>query len=880
MAAAGGVWSGGAGVYTPNDSSLNATYIPTTSEIQSGSLNLYLTTTGNGTCPPDIDTVEVDFVSFDAIISVTPTDVSCFGGSDGVLEINLLGGISPYVFLWDNGETTASISGLFAGTYFSTITNGNGCDTILSISVGEPIELTVSLVGQTDVICNGESSGTANISVVGGTSSYSYLWANGEIVEDAFNLADGVQTVTVTDANSCQVVQLVTISEPLPLQLTVTNVNSSCGSSNGILNSTVSGGTLPYNYIWSTNATTATISGLTVGIYTVTVEDQNACKSMAYGFISDPVPITALVDSSYITCNGGSNGMAHVTANSGTTPYVFQWSNGQTDSVSVNMTSGMYSVTVSDAVGCKSVEQIELKEPPPIVVNLQAIPVICFGQSDGVITTDVTGGTSGYTYLWNTGATAPSITGQPTGLYAVSVMDAVNCSQAAQVSVTQPEALNITISSTNVSCNGGSDGTLSIVADGGSIPYDYTFDGVGVNSFIDGVSSGVHNVSVTDINGCVSSQILTITEPQFAINLILVSLPASCLGESNGSATVSVSGGVTPYSYFWSNNAINQTNATATGLPTGNYSVSVTDANNCGVNNTGSVFVSEPSQQLSAAITPSAVLCFGELSGNAVAQGEGGTSPYTYLWSTGGNQQTEINLGVGGYYLTVSDANGCQYETNVSIQEPQPIVVSVTDTPVSCFGFANGAASVVASGGISPYQYIWSNNALQANNSNISAGPYLVTVLDVNSCQSIGSVTVSEPTQLTSTMSITGPQCHDGNDGQALSILSGGTPPYFWQWDINTAFQSGDQATNLSAGSYVVNSTDDNGCSLADTALVINPTEISLITTPNSDTICPGESISVEYCPAEEPEITSTHGVMDWRLYNRKMYLLMKISCI
>ncbi|MBL4651298.1 MAG: SprB repeat-containing protein, partial [Flavobacteriales bacterium] len=763
LSATGGVWSGGNGVYTPNDSNLIATYTPTATELSSGSIELYLTTAGNGTCPADVDTVLINFVSFDPVIATNVVNVSCNGFSDGNAVINLSGGETPYSYLWSTGDVVDSVTGLAAGSYSVTLTNGNGCDTTIFVTVTEPQSLSVTLNTATDVSCSGFSDGAVDISVAGGTTAYSYLWDSGEASEDAVQLNAGVNIVTVTDANSCMLTFSVTINEPSPLAITISNVNSTCGSSNGSLDAIVSGGTTPYLYLWSNSSLTSSISGLNVGVYVVTVQDFNSCSITSLGNISDPVPITDITDSTNISCFGGADGTAHVSANSGTTPYVYSWSGGQTDSIATGLGAGIHTVTVTDNIGCKSAEQVELTEPSDLLLTITQSNVSCFGLSDGTATISASGGTTGYSYLWNTPSTNSSITSLVDGIYSVTVTDVNLCAKTVSLTITEPLALSLSYSFTDVSCNGGSDGTLSLSALGGNIPYVFYLDGAQVNSFVDNLGAGVYVVSISDNNGCSLQESITITEPLAAINLIMLSTPISCFGLSDGTATVSASGGTTPYSYQWGANTGNQTNATALNLLTNSYSVTLTDANNCDVTNIGTVNVTQPQQPISVTLTPVNVSCFNGSDGEIISLVVGGTTPYSYLWSNGESSGNINQLVVGNYILTVTDNNGCQFVENITITEPGPLNTTITGINTTCFQFSNGSALVSASGGTLPYSYVWSNNATSEVNTNISAGSYSVTVSDVNLCSTTVSITISEPVELTSVISITDVLCNNGN---------------------------------------------------------------------------------------------------------------------
>lgn len=842
LAASGGEWIGGNGTYNPSNTSLNTTYSPTPAEITSGVLDLSLVTTGNGSCPADTDDVQITFVDFSSVFTSTITDVSCNGFADGAVAMATSSFDSPYSYLWSNTETTQSNNGLTAGTYTVTITDTYSCDQVNSYTVSEPAILQVTLTSQTDISCFGLNDGVADITASGGTAPYTYVWSNGSNNEDPTNLSSGVQTVTVTDANSCSSTMNVTINEPADLAVNISNVNSSCGSSNGSLTALPSGGTTPFIYSWSNGGNTQTINSLAAGYYTVTVTDNNGCSENAGAGISDPVPITDITDSTHISCFGGNDGMAHVTSSAGTTPYTFNWNTGQTDSIATGLMAGTHTVTITDNVGCKSIEQVMLTQPNALQVNISSQNPSCFGGNDGTANATVSGGTTSYNYLWSNGQNSSLSTGLSSGVTAVTITDANSCTISGTTTLTDPTPIDTDTVFTNVSCKSGNNGSADVSATGGTAPYTYLWNNGTTSSLNTGLQAGTHFVTVYDANMCFTTTSVNISEPAFAINLILSNTNINCFGGNGGTATVAPSGGTTPYSYLWDANAGFQNTQTAVGLSAGTYSVTVYDANNCDVNNVGTVTVTEPSSALSLSLSITDVSCFGGSDGAVGANVSGGTPGYTYSWNNGSSAPTISNLFAGSYDVTITDNNGCTTESGAVVDEPVALLANASATSVTCFGQSDGTAQVAASGGTSPYVFNWSNGMNNTALSGLSANQYGVTVTDNNGCVDVVGVTVEEPQSLQVNVSVTDAECLGENSGAGTLNTTGGISPYAYQWDINAAFQASATATGLGAGNYSATITDQNGCKIIPTITIGEPSAVSVTTSPPSDTICPGQS--------------------------------------
>ncbi|MBI2269846.1 MAG: SprB repeat-containing protein, partial [Bacteroidetes bacterium] len=554
--ASGGVWSGGAGVFSPNNTSLICTYTPTSAELANGFVDLRLITTGNGTCPADTDFVRIYYKGFTGAVTVTPVNVSCFGGNNGSATVNVTGGISPYSYFWNTApaQTTATADNLPIGTYSVTIQNGIGCTLQTTVVITQPAPLAVNSV-VTNVSCFGGSNGGVSLSPWGGIPSYTYLWQPGNQTGSSVTaIAIGTYSVTVRDSKNCQITATYAITQPPQLSVTLSTTDVSCfGGNDGSITSASAGGVAPYTYNWSPiGISSPNASGVFTGTYTVTITDNSGCTVSAAASITQPPVLGVLVSGTNEVCNYLNNGTAAASVSGGTPAYSYNWQpGGQTSGSVSNLSAGTYTLTVTDIKGCKTNSLITITEPPALAINfINKINVSCFGGNNGGVTANVMGGIPGYSYLWTPGsATTAAINNLLAGSYTLTATDNNGCEVQSSISITQPPvALSVTVSSTAVSCHGGANGTLSSSAAGGSMPYTYNWQpGNYTGSPIANLFAGTYTVTTTDANGCTIAQTVTITEPP-VIDLTPASINSFC-GAANGKASVSVSGGVSPYSY-------------------------------------------------------------------------------------------------------------------------------------------------------------------------------------------------------------------------------------------------------------------------------------------------------------------------------------------
>lgn len=750
--------------------------------------------------------------------STSITNVKCNGGNDGAIDLTVGGGTPGYTYAWSNSATTQDISSLTAGTYIVTIKDANNCELKDTSTVTEPTALAISH-SVTNVLCNGAATGAVDLTVTGGTPGYSFLWSSGDTTEDISSKVAGTYTVVVTDTNSCTINDTAVITEPTAITSSASLTHVKCNAGNdGEINLTVSGGTAGYSYLWSTTDTTQDLSGLTAGTYSVRITDANGCIHRDTFTITQPAALTLSKQVDNISCNGLTDGSIDLTIGGGTFPYTYLWSNTDTTQDLSGLSKGTYSVTVTDANGCIIRDTTAITEPAKLASSGVISNVKCNGGTDGGVVLTVTGGTTPYTYLWSNTDTTKNLSGVGQGSYNVVITDANNCVHRDTFTITEPTALGITNTSTNVKCNGGSDGTASVTVTGGTMPYSYAWSNGDTTASITGLSAATYTVVVTDTNGCIIRDTVVITEPT-AISLTKTVKHISCFGQTDGEITLNVTGGTGPYRYLWSNT---DTTAKITGLGRGAYSVIITDANGCMHYDTSTII--EPAR-LTASSVITHVSCFGGNDGGVDLTTTGGTAPYRYLWSTTDTTEDVSGLPLATVSVLITDANGCTFRDTFSITEPTAVTSSGVITHVNCFDDTTGAVDLTVNGGTTPYSYNWDSGDTTQDISGKKAGTYIVTITDDNSCELKDTFTITQPTLFTGSASALDASCFGFTDGTVVVTMSGGVTPYKYLWsDGDTNALNG----NVGAGTYSVLATDANGCTFRDTVEVKEPPVLTL----------------------------------------------------
>lgn len=532
-----------------------------------------------------------------ASISLSATDVSCFGGKDGTTTANANGGSGNWIYKWNDvlQQDLQTASFLVAGTYTVTATDAKGCTIIDSVKVNEPNEIIVTSKVD-NVSCFGGSDGQISLTANGGNGALTYTWTPvGLAGQTVAGLTIGMYSVTVSDVKNCTKNLDFIITEPLEIKINFDIGAVSCsGVFNGSATAIVNGGTPPYNFKWSDPAgqTTQTASGLAAGTYTVTVTDASNCTNTGFLDISSPSSIIVDLTAIDVSCFGGNNGAVGATAQGGTTPYQFLWSNGAIINVANDLTAGIYSLTVTDAKGCTVVKQTEVKQPSEIVITETIQGISCPGDKSGVITVSINGGLPPYNTTWNTGDVGLMVSNIGQGTYTVIVKDSKGCLKTGSYTITPIDTITIKFDVQLVSCFGYADGMVQATAEGGTPGYNYLWSNGETTPSIDKLIPGFYKLTVTDSKACTFSDIVEITQPLNALTASVEGTDIDCYGETTGSVIFTAQGGTPPL--YYSIDSLNfSTNVIEIGLGAGTYNCYVKDKNGC-VEPAGIAIVNEP----------------------------------------------------------------------------------------------------------------------------------------------------------------------------------------------------------------------------------------------------------------------------------------------
>lgn len=763
--------------------------------------------------------------------SATGAQVICNGSSaSAITGATPYGGNGSYTYKWIS-STTSSTSGFAdaSGTintasytpgsltnttwYKRVVTSGSLSDTSTAIMKTVNPALSSS-ASQTNVACNGATTGIASISVSGGTSGYTYSWSpSGGTAASATGLTAGAYTCLVTDANGCTLSRNYTITQPTALSASTSSTNVNCnGASNGTAAILMSGGSPSYSYSWSpSGGTSATATGLTAGAYTCVATDANGCTIARNYTITQPSALSISNSATNVSCNAGANGTAAVTPSGGTSPYTYAWSNGGTSASKTGLAAGAYTCTTTDANGCTSVATFTITQPTTMAATATSTNVSCNGGSNGQAVISVSGGTSSYSYAWSpSGGTSATATGLSAGTYTCVATDANGCTISQNYTITQPTVLAASSSATNVDCNGNANGTATVTPSGGTSGYTYSWFPSGqTTATATSLQGGSYTCTITDANGCTTVSSVQITEPGASLSINAGGSDVTCNGQATGLAATGVGGGTFPYTYLWSNGS---TNGAVNGLMAGVYTCTVTDANGCSTQT--SITINEPTAITVSASTTDP-LCFG-LTGSASVNATGGTGNISFSWTNGGSGAAVNNLAAGTYTVTATDDNFCTIDQTVTITEPAQISSTTAITSPLCNG-GTGTATINVTGGTGAYTYLWSSGGTTDTEQNLNAGQYTVDVTDANGCTYTENVTVTEPTAISTTFSTVDPLCNGGT-GNATIGVTGGTGNITYAWSTGGTT---DTEINLAAGTYTVQVTDQNGC-IENTSVTIN----------------------------------------------------------
>lgn len=807
-----------------------------------------------------------------ASISAQATEITSFysataattcGAADGTFTmVNTSGGAGNYEYMIPGGnfQTSPTFSNLLAGLYDVTIKDGNGCTAQVTVPVTEPSGITAS-ANFADPTCFGSMNGEASVTnVSGGSGNYTYS-INGTDFQQSnvfSGLGGGQVSILIKDDAGCTTVRTVFLIEPDELILTATLLsNVSCKDGNdGSATVTASGGTPVYkfstdgvNYGSFTNQPEV-LTGLNAGLNTLYVQDLNGCVSTTDITITEPIGSTISVDfDTDLACFGDSDAAITIIATSpvaGALEYSLDGTTFGSANSFTGLAAGDYTAYVKDPNGCIQEFDFTVDQPDLVAATLATNNISCNGQTDGSITVTASGGTGTLTYSIDATnfQASNSFQNLAAGNYTITVKDDNDCTFTITETITEPDLLLLTVSNfSDPSCNGDNDGSFSLLGNGGTGAYEYSIDGTNFQSSdnFSNLSAGTYNFTLRDANGCTALTVGQIIDPPVLSSTAVVNNHVSCFGGTDGSITVTATGGNNPYTYSLDGVTFDSTTGTFSALAAGNHTITTKDANGC--TTTTMVTITEPTAIMASAIADNQVSCNGASDGAISGSATGGTAPYTYSID-GVNFQNAASfngLSAGMVTLSVKDANDCITTTTVQVTEPAAIILDATVTPASCAGAGDASVTLVASNGAGAYEFSLDGSPFSTNAtfSGLAAGDsYVFTVKDANGCTQSISPKVGEPDPLTLNFEAVGITCNGADDGQIAGFTQGGTAPYQYSLD-GTNFQNG-PFSNLNAGTYTLTVKDSQGCTTSKTATINEPALLTASATVINQVTCNG----------------------------------------
>lgn len=770
--------------------------------------------------------------------------VSCNGNNDGQVSITVFGGTAPYTYNWSSGSGNNTNNSIGGGNQSVTITDSRGCSITENFEVPEPLELTADFEIQ-DVNCFGGTDGEVEILPVGGTAPYSYNWSNGATTKSTNNWSAGSNSVIISDIRGCSNTVNFTINQPSSaISTTASTSNVNCfGGNDGSINASTTGGTAPYSYQWAdgnynaNESSTSQANHLYADDWKAIVTDANGCTKTTIFTVTQPSADLSVDVSVYnVSCTNGNNGAINLTVSGGTPNYSYNWSNGQSSQNATNLIAGNYSLTVTDANGCRFDSIIEVTEPTNrLEARINKKDVTCFGDNNGEAEIIHTGGNPPYNYYWTNGETNSIINQLDGGNYNATITDGNGCIINLPFTIVEAQApLSIIGTITNIDCKGNNNGVINATVAGGTPPYLYEWhDAYYAHLYnnapnISSLSPDTYTLVATDTNGCSTETPFILTEPSLPLSINDTQKNISCRFGSDGFIDLSTFGGTAPYTFNWSNGSLTED---LNNLTAGIYSVIITDANGCALSKTYTITQPESALRI-IGFEQLNVKCKNGTDGFAKVTVYGGTPEYNYSWSNGANTDTNRHLIAGTYQVFITDSNQCSIDTTITITEPDLLLISSILDSVTCHSYSNGTISATVTGGTTPYRIAFGDSTVSmistANSliaDSLIAGQYYISVLDTNGCQFTQAVEIYEPDTLIWQINSYPVSCYKGTDGNADLSITGGTLPYSILWSDSSI---NEDLLNTTAGNYSVVVTDRNNCTVKGNTSITQPDSISL----------------------------------------------------
>ncbi len=769
------------------------------------------------------------------------TESNC-GFNNGAITVVANGTNGPFTYSMDGGpfQPTGVWTNLYAGAYQITAVDQLGCSESVFFGISD-IQMSGIVITQTDATCFGVPDGTIqvqNVSGAGDSTQINYELDNVLIQTGSGifpSLSFGSHIITITDIGNCVFSLPFMVDEPLEIQFDtlLTDISCNAGNTGEIEFTNVTGGTGAGTYQFSidnggTFQAGNTFPGLGAGIYNVAVTDANGC--MVNGAVSlQQAPALTLATTVFdLTCFNDSSGGIQIGSTGGTGAYQFSIDNGANFSPIESffgLDAGTYNLITQDAAGCQITGTATVNQPAQLSATYTPTNAQCFDVCDGEILINATGGTTPYLYSPDNGLNffvSSTLTNLCAGNIDIQIKDDNDCFITAVQVIAEPTPVTLTVVPTDETC-AASNGQIAITGAGGTGAYTYSIDNsvtYAATSTYTGLPAAVYNVFIHDANNCEADTSVSISN-EASPNIIGAAVQnVTCNAACDGQLQVTVSGGTGAITYSI---GTPQAASLITNICAGAYTLTITDANGC--TDTQPIVVTEPTP-LAATVTPTALTCFNNNTGQITFNASGGTAPYTYSTNNGAsfsNQTTVQFLSAGTYNTVVKDANGCLINTPIVCPEPAQLVVqNVATNNASCNGVCDGDATATITGGTIPYSYAWSNGATGSNTTNaLCAASYDVTVTDNNGCTTVQPFSITEPPLLVITSTSATDALCNGDCNGTITINSNLATGY--SVDNGTTFQPANTFTGLCANTYTIQIQDAVGCTQSGTITVGQP---------------------------------------------------------
>lgn len=771
------------------------------------------------------------------LVSASAANALCNGDNSGSVSATATGGAGNYQFNWQGCSggpfyNTAVVTDLIAGCYQVTVTDDSGCSGTASVQVFEPsaFRFTVTVDSAT---CFGVANGSAFMSAKGGTPGYRYLWDNGQTTQMANGFAAGVHVVTVIDTLGCRAVTTFEVLQPPPLALdSIALQPPSCfGRSDGEITVFGRGGTGLFSYEWSNMQQVPTATGLTAGLYTVSIRDANSCLFVHQAALPEPALLelvfTQLSDEK---CPGACNGTAHISIQGGTGPYLLVWQDivvPTQDTMANKLCPGRYPIRAMDANGCAAADTFDIQPGKAPGIVFDSLAPSCAGTKDGALKITVLNGNPPYRYAWSNGGTSDQLTGLDCGAYRVTITDVFDCVYEDSISLDCPTPLvldNIIVQQPR--CTGEANGAIRVQVSGGTAPLKYIWSdpNAQISATASSLAAGIYTVTIRDDKGCTLLASDTIRDP-LPIRVVLQATDARCFGSNDGSIVAIVSGGAYPYAYDWSNGDLD---SIAAPLAPGLFSLVVNDASGCAAPLV-SAAISGPPDPLDVQVLQVKRACEGANDGQAEAFVRGGNlGAYTYVWSNMATTKNIDNLSPGQYSVTVRDTKNCSDTATVEIVQLKSLKIKLASGMPTCFDKSDGSAAIVdfegGTGDSLRYHYRW--NVDPGVNSPFLSGlkggqTYYVTVTDTENCSVQDSVPVANGPRVVPVVEVEQVRCFGEANGMAMVVsVQAAHPVAAYLWSTQDTSRS---ITDLAPGTYSLIVEDEKGCKGRDTISITQP---------------------------------------------------------